>query len=462
MADREGKGKEKERTVVDSRKTGEFLAALRKAAGYTQQEAADYLAITNKTVSKWESGAGMPEVGILPAVAELYDVTVDELLAGHRLEEKKPEAMRSRRRWLVEAQERRLHNGLIVVWCTVTAGYAVLFGLYNGLRETDYTWVTVTYGVVWLLLEIMGIGLFYNQLRHNISVAAKEAEESAGALRLCLHSCRMRLVLPLILAAVCVLPLVWMEPFVLPADLPAPFAQIQAAEDMSGLVRLLANEWGGYNAADLNDALVCVRLNGAGLLLLLPPVLLSGSMVWEILRLLGIAVIEKKSSGVWKNIACLLLCGTVLFSALFAGGRRFEQNRSVYSETFESQASFDSYVQSYLEVYDAFRAYDVRDGGTDWPNISYGTEIVDPSFLDSRLIGASYESPDRYEDFIRVIGFDYEERIVYKVRTGRERLAEKGQWNFISGSVCLAGLAVFWGAYAVRNHKNRKDGSEAA
>ena len=74
--------KNKERPVVDSVKTGEFLAALRKAAGYTQQEVADYLGITNKTVSKWESGAGLPEIGILPAVAEMYDVTVDELLAG--------------------------------------------------------------------------------------------------------------------------------------------------------------------------------------------------------------------------------------------------------------------------------------------------------------------------------------------------------------------------------------------
>ena len=48
--------KNRERPVVDSVKTGEFLAALRKAAGYTQQEVADYLNITNKTISKWESG----------------------------------------------------------------------------------------------------------------------------------------------------------------------------------------------------------------------------------------------------------------------------------------------------------------------------------------------------------------------------------------------------------------------
>lgn len=41
---------------MDTAKTGAYLASLRKAAGMTQQDAADRLGVSNKTVSKWESG----------------------------------------------------------------------------------------------------------------------------------------------------------------------------------------------------------------------------------------------------------------------------------------------------------------------------------------------------------------------------------------------------------------------
>ena len=67
---------------MDTMKTGSYLAALRKSAGMTQQEAADRLGVSNKTVSKWESGGGFPDIAILPALAELYGVTADDILAG--------------------------------------------------------------------------------------------------------------------------------------------------------------------------------------------------------------------------------------------------------------------------------------------------------------------------------------------------------------------------------------------
>ena len=67
---------------MDTMKTGSYLAALRKNAGMTQQEVADRLGVSNKTVSKWESGGGFPDIAIFPALAELYGVTADDLLAG--------------------------------------------------------------------------------------------------------------------------------------------------------------------------------------------------------------------------------------------------------------------------------------------------------------------------------------------------------------------------------------------
>ncbi len=63
------------------RKTiGQNLSNLRKEKGYTQQQVADALGISSKTVSKWECDDGYPEIIILPEIADLYGVTVDEIV----------------------------------------------------------------------------------------------------------------------------------------------------------------------------------------------------------------------------------------------------------------------------------------------------------------------------------------------------------------------------------------------
>ena len=67
---------------MDMQKTGAYLASLRKGRNMTQQQTADVLGVSNKTVSKWESGAGLPDISVLPALAALYGVTADDILAG--------------------------------------------------------------------------------------------------------------------------------------------------------------------------------------------------------------------------------------------------------------------------------------------------------------------------------------------------------------------------------------------
>ena len=63
---------------------GAFLATQRKAHGYTQEEVADKLGISNRTLSKWETDRSSPDILVLPALAQLYGVTVDEILRGER------------------------------------------------------------------------------------------------------------------------------------------------------------------------------------------------------------------------------------------------------------------------------------------------------------------------------------------------------------------------------------------
>lgn len=71
---------------IDKHGFGAFIAALRKEKGYTQKDLAAKLFISDKAVSKWETGISIPDVALLIPLAEILDVTVTELLKCQRLE----------------------------------------------------------------------------------------------------------------------------------------------------------------------------------------------------------------------------------------------------------------------------------------------------------------------------------------------------------------------------------------
>ena len=69
---------------MDTRKIGAFLKELRKAKGLTQEQLAEILLVSGRTVSRWETGMNMPDLSILIQMAEFYDVDVKEILDGER------------------------------------------------------------------------------------------------------------------------------------------------------------------------------------------------------------------------------------------------------------------------------------------------------------------------------------------------------------------------------------------
>ena len=70
---------------IDKEKFGAFVAELRKEKGYTQKELASRLFISNKAVSKWETGASIPDTALLIPLADLLGTSVTELLMSERM-----------------------------------------------------------------------------------------------------------------------------------------------------------------------------------------------------------------------------------------------------------------------------------------------------------------------------------------------------------------------------------------
>ena len=70
---------------MNQEKIGAFIAMLRKEKGYTQREVANRLDLSEKTISKWECGKGLPEVVYMEPLCSLLGISVNELLAGERI-----------------------------------------------------------------------------------------------------------------------------------------------------------------------------------------------------------------------------------------------------------------------------------------------------------------------------------------------------------------------------------------
>ncbi|MCR4956930.1 MAG: helix-turn-helix domain-containing protein [Lachnospiraceae bacterium] len=70
---------------MDQKKIGLFIAEIRKEKGYTQRQLAEQLGASDKAISRWETGRGMPDTSIMPQLCRVLDININELLSGERL-----------------------------------------------------------------------------------------------------------------------------------------------------------------------------------------------------------------------------------------------------------------------------------------------------------------------------------------------------------------------------------------
>ncbi len=149
---------------MNNMKIGQFISEKRKALGLTQQELAEKLQITNKAVSKWETGDGMPDIQLLTPLANELGVSVDEILNG---EEKQKEEIKSP---LSTSYCWDLPAGVVVVCIlgVVSAIYNVLLCISNivnvlGLNLYGDSFISrlphilmfLGFGIYWVVLTII-------------------------------------------------------------------------------------------------------------------------------------------------------------------------------------------------------------------------------------------------------------------------------------------------------------------
>lgn len=142
---------------IDKQQFGAFVAQLRKEQGLTQKELAARLFISDKAVSKWETGVSIPDVALLIPLSKELKVTVSELLECRRMEPRETaqveELVQKAIRYSGEElpPQNRTRNGLIFLACVLVTGLELLFLHLNGFPANTwsvYLQMTTLFGII--------------------------------------------------------------------------------------------------------------------------------------------------------------------------------------------------------------------------------------------------------------------------------------------------------------------------
>lgn len=115
---------------MDQAKIGAFLSSLRKEKGLTQEALAETIGVTNKTISRWETGKYLPDIEILLLLGDYFGVTVNELLSGERLSDASfRKSSDANIKHIVADNKKRLHKiitlSIVAVTCVTFVFLAV-------------------------------------------------------------------------------------------------------------------------------------------------------------------------------------------------------------------------------------------------------------------------------------------------------------------------------------------------
>ncbi len=116
---------------MDHEKIGTFIAQLRRERGLTQKELAQCLSVTDKAVSRWETGKGLPDTATLPELARVLEVSLEELLQGQRQEQPQPVLQQERTDALLLEALRYSRKSLLPVFCSLGILLGALLMLYT-------------------------------------------------------------------------------------------------------------------------------------------------------------------------------------------------------------------------------------------------------------------------------------------------------------------------------------------
>lgn len=124
---------------MDAKKTGAFIASIRKENGKTQKDLAKELNVSNAAISRWERGIGFPDITLIEPLAECLHISVAELLNGKR--SKQTENERALSDVISLSSATRMRKKKFINWILAAAVAVVYLVVSIITQKWELTWV---------------------------------------------------------------------------------------------------------------------------------------------------------------------------------------------------------------------------------------------------------------------------------------------------------------------------------
>ena len=133
--------------MIDQVKIGNFLRELRKEKGKTQEEIAGMYNVSSRSVSRWENGITLPDLGTLVELADYYEVDIKELIDGERKSENMDNEMKDTLLKVADYADKQKKQAIVraviffaleMVCCGITIGAAILVLRSNGTISAGF------------------------------------------------------------------------------------------------------------------------------------------------------------------------------------------------------------------------------------------------------------------------------------------------------------------------------------
>lgn len=150
---------------MDLKKTGQLLKNLRKEKGITQEQFAEIIGVSGRTVSRWETGANIPDLDILIQIADYYEVELRELLDGERKSENMNKEMEDTVLKVADYsnhERERLAKRMCILFCCGAVAFTVYLVMeYLGLADNRGVQEDTASAALGFAYGIMLTGILY-------------------------------------------------------------------------------------------------------------------------------------------------------------------------------------------------------------------------------------------------------------------------------------------------------------
>ncbi len=143
---------------MDQVKIGSFLKELRKEKNLTQEKLAEQLSVSNRTVSRWETGSNMPDIGMLVGIADFFGVSIPEIINGERKSENMNQETRETAVAMAEYSRKEVKNGKQKVIGILLSTFG-LFIIISALMmfPNESSWGSI-YAILGSIFLVTGVG----------------------------------------------------------------------------------------------------------------------------------------------------------------------------------------------------------------------------------------------------------------------------------------------------------------